>query len=290
MLKAQTLKRYLGYLRGYFLVTSEKNVQVFVDLGLTVLQAKVYLSLVQTGKTKVKTISQTAKVSRPDVYRTLARLQDLGLVEKEIVNPVKFKSIPIETALEMLLESKKSKYIELKTKSEQLLKRLNVNQALENTRKSAEFVLVPSKQALIKKMQDATDNTVYSIDLVSSCKRLKYACYCLSDALKQAWNRNVTGRAIIENPAKNHTEIFEKCWTPWAKIHVVSKLPPTVMTLHDNHELFIFIDPSADLRDSPALWTTNPSVITLAEHYFEFMWIASTDFNSLKKRAQAVYA
>ena len=68
--------------------------QTLIDLGLTLLQAKVYLALVQSGTLKVGTIAQVSKVARPDVYRTLQKLQDLGLIEKIITKPILFRATP----------------------------------------------------------------------------------------------------------------------------------------------------------------------------------------------------
>ena len=61
----------------------KEDFQILVDLGLTLLQAKVFLALLVRGTSKVTEISQVSKVSRPDVYRSLSKLQEFGLVEKE---------------------------------------------------------------------------------------------------------------------------------------------------------------------------------------------------------------
>ena len=56
----------------------DNDAQLLNELGLTILEAKVYLALAKTGKTTIATISKTSKVARPDVYRTLAKLQEKG--------------------------------------------------------------------------------------------------------------------------------------------------------------------------------------------------------------------
>lgn len=58
--------------------------RVLVDLGLTPKQAKVYLALVRFGPLRVAGVSRNSQVARPDVYQTLDKLQQMGLVEKII--------------------------------------------------------------------------------------------------------------------------------------------------------------------------------------------------------------
>ena len=53
------------------------EVQTLIDLGLTSLQARIYLALYQTGTSEAATISKVTKVARSDVYRTMYKLQQL---------------------------------------------------------------------------------------------------------------------------------------------------------------------------------------------------------------------
>jgi DNA polymerase III alpha subunit len=55
-----------------------------MDLGLTLLQAKIYLALSKTGKATIKTISKASNSARQDIYRIMPTLQKLGLAEKII--------------------------------------------------------------------------------------------------------------------------------------------------------------------------------------------------------------
>jgi len=81
-----------------------KETQTFIDLGLTYIQAKVYLALAKYGAAKISTLSKLSDVARPDLYRTLTRLYDLGLVVKIVQAPVHFKALPIEDALRFCLK------------------------------------------------------------------------------------------------------------------------------------------------------------------------------------------
>jgi DNA-binding MarR family transcriptional regulator len=61
---------------GNQLIFQDQNTQTLIALGLTILEARVYLALAKAGKATIAaTLSKTLKVGRPDVHRTLAKLQ-----------------------------------------------------------------------------------------------------------------------------------------------------------------------------------------------------------------------
>jgi sugar-specific transcriptional regulator TrmB len=251
----------------------EEEFQVLIDLGLTLLQAKVYLGLVQIGVANVKTISQVSRVARPDVYRTLSKLQRLGLVEKVIARTATYRAVPPEDGLSILLHRRTMKCVELKSKIEALLSKLRKINNVTDFQKGCNFVLVPSKEALIKKLRKAIDGAQTSIDVSTSCKRLRYACYSLSDALQKAWDRRVKGRAIINETEENQLETIKGCWkAPSAEIRYFSAVPRTVMAIYDKKEVFIFTKPAANLKESPALWSNDPSLVGMAADRFETLW------------------
>jgi sugar-specific transcriptional regulator TrmB len=61
-------------------MVDDTDVQVFVWLGLSVLQAKVYLTLLETEQTTARVISEQTKIRQLDVQNALDELQKIGLV------------------------------------------------------------------------------------------------------------------------------------------------------------------------------------------------------------------
>ena len=97
--------------RGNLRVTVEPaEIQALTSLGLTVVQAKVYFALARAGILKIADISKQSNVARPDVYRTLTQLYDLGLVEKVLQVPAQFKALPIDEGIKILLKKKQVEY------------------------------------------------------------------------------------------------------------------------------------------------------------------------------------
>jgi sugar-specific transcriptional regulator TrmB/ligand-binding sensor protein len=81
-----------------------------VDLGLTSLQAKVYLNLARLVKADIKGISRVSGVARTDLYRIMPELERLGLVEKKVSKPVVYQATAMADALSILFKKKKNEY------------------------------------------------------------------------------------------------------------------------------------------------------------------------------------
>src|ERR1039458_8159881 len=82
------------------------HIQMLMNLGLTLLQAKVYLTLAELGKAEVKRISNASNVARPDVYRVISTLEQIGLAEKIITVPTMYKATPIKEGYYILLQNR----------------------------------------------------------------------------------------------------------------------------------------------------------------------------------------
>jgi sugar-specific transcriptional regulator TrmB len=99
----------------------DNHVQALMDFGLSFLQAKIYLNLVKLEKASVKSIAQTSKVARQDIYRLMPILMKVGLAEKIIGRPTIYKATPLKLGLSILFQKKKQECAELGNKEKWLL-------------------------------------------------------------------------------------------------------------------------------------------------------------------------
>ncbi|MFP3910341.1 MAG: TrmB family transcriptional regulator [Archaeoglobaceae archaeon] len=84
------------------MVNADHVEQTFEDLGLSMYQSKVLLSLIQHGEAKASDISELSGVPRAKVYSVLDQLADTGLVDKKPGRPVKYKPKSPEKIVERL--------------------------------------------------------------------------------------------------------------------------------------------------------------------------------------------
>jgi sugar-specific transcriptional regulator TrmB len=88
----------------------EDLVSKLEKFGLTINQAKVYLSIVQYGKARVSQISKDTQLHRQDIYKLLPKLERMGLIIKTIDKPFLLEALSMEKALGTLILKEKEKY------------------------------------------------------------------------------------------------------------------------------------------------------------------------------------
>ena len=109
------------------------EVQTMTKLGLTNRQTMVYLWLVKSGRTEsIKAISKGTKIARQHIYKIADTLNELGLVEKALSTPTKFKATPIEIGVSILMENKNKEFTRLKTETTDLIETVK-NRTTKNT-------------------------------------------------------------------------------------------------------------------------------------------------------------
>ncbi|PWR72152.1 TrmB family transcriptional regulator [Methanospirillum lacunae] len=74
-------------------------------LGLTTYEAKVYAALVLYDQAGARDLIEFLHISKPSIYESLQKLQDMGLVFKKYTKPAVYAPVHPETALRILLET-----------------------------------------------------------------------------------------------------------------------------------------------------------------------------------------
>jgi sugar-specific transcriptional regulator TrmB len=257
------------------------ELQILLDLGLTLKQARVYAALVESGPSKLSTISKISKVARPDVYGTLSKLQQLGLVEKIIKTPLEYRATPMNKGVSLLLETKTEQYKKVRAESRILLDTVETKKPTEKQQiEKPQFVLIPKGRIVIERINTALAEAQLSMDLLLSWKRFSVGiASTFADSMEIAWAKNVKIRFIIESPLESKTaeQLTKSCGEkPFCQVRFIRYCPAIVLGIYDRKEVFLIVDPKTDLARSPALWSNNPGLIALAESYFEILWLTAT--------------
>jgi sugar-specific transcriptional regulator TrmB len=260
-----------------------------MDFGLTLNQARVYVTLLKLGVAPVIGISKLSGVRREEVYRALGELEKRGIVERIIGKPLKFKTLPLEQMLPELLEQRRQKFewsfSKLQTKKKDLMKKaktLKAEAVLEEKQKIG-FVSVTNGNHALQKIVDMIEKTKEQLLIALSIQDLKYGYLTRNGAL----------RHIVQNGAavKILTEIKEKDVLSLKILDEIMKLDgeveirhmnnlPSQMTVIDNKEAIVgsFVFPPTDRHVS--LWTDDPSFVKTVTHFFYDSWNVSVDMKS----------
>jgi sugar-specific transcriptional regulator TrmB len=250
-----------------------------MDLGLTFCQAKIYLALVPNEACTARAISRISDVTRQDVYRITPILEKLGLVQKMLSIPNKWKATPIEEGLTILLERSNKRFTELKEKTTELLNSFQENnKAADFKEKSSEFVVVPGGEThrrwIMKKLEKAKRNTDAFITLSAH----KFMLFNGSKQYKKRLKDNVRFRYIIYGFDETQKEIElepELKENPGFQVRYIRNFPLAAIAVFDGAEVFVS-NPTEDLLATPKLWSNNPHFVALIQEYFNVTWEKQT--------------
>jgi sugar-specific transcriptional regulator TrmB len=242
-----------------------------VDLGLTLLQAKIYVSLAKLEKAETKKISKVSNVARTDIYRIMPTLEKLGLAEKIIATPTIYKSTPMKEGLSFLLQNKKIEYAELEKKTSALLSDFPENTLQDLQEENLQFIISSEKKLLTKTHKKLIRSAQTNIDIfVSSLKGLRFMLFDHLENLKMATRRGVKIRVITQKvegeliPAE-----LKGLVNPLFELRCSSNPDLFKMIVFDRKDVTLCL---SETELVPSLWSNNPLIVKLAEIYFENMW------------------
>jgi sugar-specific transcriptional regulator TrmB len=263
-------------------IIPDTTIQTFAELGLSLYQADVFLALEQLGTSTAKEISDASDVPRQKVYEALDALIKIGLVNKELSKPTKFRAESLKDATTYLLKRKMNLYRELRVKADRVIHEHNLKhrQNSQTTGSAcAKLELTPQKDAIIQCIRRSIDNSEANIDMVTSWKRFS-KIRIFSDELARAGKRGVIMRVVVERPENYNqlNEIIKSIEMPHSSYRTIGSKPSAITYLYDEKRTLIFTEPGTGLEDSPAISTSNLSLVELSKTYFEKMWTESKPF------------
>jgi sugar-specific transcriptional regulator TrmB len=244
---------------------SDEN-RILSELGLTINQTKVYLALLRLGTaSKAISIFKVSGVARQDIYRVLRELQQLGIVEKVITKPTRFRAAEPKKATTILIEKKKENFHELNRKAEEF-----ANKAYErynptpNYQEKDQIVLITEKQSIIRKIQESIERTQNTVDSLTPSRELSSWLTSVEESIKIAKDKGVKIRGITKKTStdKNTTKLIVYSDQPNTKIEDMIPPPKAQFFIFDGKEIILSFE-EGNFAEAPVLWTNSPSVIVL---------------------------
>ena len=246
-----------------------------MNFGLSPNQAKTYLTLIRLNKEATPTeIWKISDIPREEVYRKLKELFELNLVEKILGPPRLFKAVPLRTVLKELINKKAEELSQLAKDSEELL-RLNHKIESENILEQPyKTIIVPKKRATIEKAKKEMLNLKKSLDCVLSFEKAMGWFSAHHEIFKDMMRRNVKIRWILEK-RKNSDFLKQVKKIPNSQLFEVKEVSSTLgacLGIYDRKVVLIDTSASSDFIQTPMMWSNNPSLIVLAQNYFDIFW------------------
>jgi sugar-specific transcriptional regulator TrmB len=260
--------------KGFML--SVEDVQTLTFLGLTNLQAKVYLSFLNIGTTTAKTIAKNTDVARQDVYRILAELEKIGLVQKIFSTPTQYTPVTPDNAVDILLERRQREHLNSLDKAKEFCQRYKNKKILPV--EDAHFVLIPPKQRYLQKSKELYENTQVCIDVFTTVQRARVDLQIFKDEYKMALKKGVKVRYLVGKTENENENIDTTIRNPFFELKIITvpkQLAP--FTIYDQKDLLMVTTEKEQVYQSQTLWTNNPLIVNSLLNYFDLLWLSQTD-------------
>jgi sugar-specific transcriptional regulator TrmB len=205
----------------------------------------------------------------------------LGLVERTISRPVRFKALPLREGIDFLIKQKKQETKKMEQRAKKFIENYRQeNDNYEIRENEPHFVLTARKIASLQKRGDEIDNAQKSIDFISSWKRFPRTIQTFGENGIKALERGVKMRVILEKPKLMNQipELVKKLKEhPNYRLRYVIDNPKAIIGIFDKERAIIKTSASVGLAEKPSLWTDNPCFLSVLSDYFELMWITAMD-------------
>ena len=247
------------------------------SLGLTNSQAKLYAALAIYHTSAIaNTISSFTEIPRTETYRLLKELQDKGLVEETVLNPRRFKAIPLKEAVSILVETRRRKLDLLTKETENLLMRLPKEIETPQVQNSQEFVLIPRGKTLVNRIEKAIRASKHRILAITPWRVLTQWMLQSRGLWHETLKRGVEVCWITGNETPKIDYNMKIANGIPANSNFKLKATPDIMDIRmfmlDNVEVFMGTYQSQKLAGSTALWTNNSILVKALNEFFHSKW------------------
>ncbi|MCW4028492.1 MAG: hypothetical protein NWE92_02445 [Candidatus Bathyarchaeota archaeon] len=256
----------------------QEHIQTLKGFGLSGLQAKTYLTLLELGEADTKTIAKASNVARQEIYRVMPSLQELGLGKKRIGKmgkPAHFKATPLEDALDILIKKEKEKITRLEDKHSRLINNLQNERTDKFNAVETQFIVTSKLMPFFDSHEKLLSQTKEKIDIMVPAIGLDRFSKSWAQ-LKKVMNkrRDLKVRVVIQKVKEDATLPKTILDYPDFELRYAPKDVTFGMYIFDQRELTLSI---AENDGLPSLWSNNPNLVILAENYYNQMWEKATE-------------
>lgn len=252
---------------------------VLIRLGLTLNEARVLMALYAAENLTAKSISKASGVAREIVYQIIPKLQKKGLVDELVTTPKTFKALPLEDALEVLLQHRKQEDKELFAKAKEMAKKQQPNGSQVKNDDSHITIIAPNKKGDPNWKKDWTTYEDCVDLIMPTNKFLQWPQHYAEMSIDGAMKRKVKMRMITE---KETQSILKEPPVKYFSQSLASKLKhidyrfvdstPVEVVTFDKKIMYVSTQNEKQMKDMVWLRSNNGFLVEMANNYFETVW------------------
>ena len=257
-----------------FEMEQEELIHLLCDLGLTPIQAKIYLSLLNRGALSARGLVEHLRINRADIYRALQHLQSNGIVETAIGSPNKYTGAQPKLVVKLLLESLSKNFQMLRVKANHLERALEiysrraVQPELDN--EHDEFYRLKSGRVVIQNMLSTIGSAKSEVKKIVPVRSLSYhLLFGMMDLERNLISKGIKIRLITDvqtSALKDYTNLVD------TKFAGTLNRVLQYIIVDDKIALIRLAAKVAGPSDSVILLTNNITLTNSLASHFEELW------------------
>jgi HTH-type transcriptional regulator, sugar sensing transcriptional regulator len=243
--------------------------------GLVKNEIKVYMHLARTGEMKAGDLAEAISLHRTETYRILRDLEKKGIVFSIFEKPLKFTAVPLDKAVDLLVDAQKIQIKLLEQEKPSLVELWHsIPKQKAAEQKKEMFQMIEGEDQVLMKANELLQKTENKFKVFASATYLSQLYYSdFSDNLKdQAEKVNVT--LITDNSLKSAYFLGQLSWLSDAyRIADDNNLP--CFMISDNKEVLItFLEDSPGSEDAKkknkisGIWTNYSALVRVLAMLF----------------------
>ena len=254
--------------------------EVLSRFGLLKNEIRVYLYLARVGKKKAGEIAEAISLHRTETYRILRDLEKKGILFSVFEKPLKFTAVPLDKAIDLLVDEKKMRIRLLEKEKQSLIELWMSVPRVEAEKVEKElFQRLEGEQSVILKAEELLEKTERKFELFVPHAYLTQLYYHeFTDKLRDKMDK-IDVTLLAEDSPKTHFFIEQMDW-PKEKCSIVAAPNLPCFMISDEKELLIAFH--EDDNRSEARYKKKFKTSAIWTNYSAFIWTLRTLFSKLK--------
>ncbi len=281
------------------ILSIEENIlHVLTDIGLSNFEASIYIFLAKKSPKKGKELLDTLKISRPNLYRCLRDLQNMGLIYTTLERPARFYAYPFETVCKIAIKRKLTEVASLQKNQQELSSHLDSSERRDETKSiTTKTMIIEGEKNIYRKAVELVNDTkgdslaiVTVKDLISANNFGLYDTVSTHPPksnvsyryLTYVYPRDITSLTRFMEKTRSNSNLRGRAFK--SKITSAPRL-----IISDDEAIIILSSPLSDAIRSNnkvmAFWTDSPLIVCSLRNMFEYLW---QDSINLEKKVAEV--
>lgn len=271
-------------------MSQDKVVKTLESLGLSQLDAQVYVFLGKRGPQKAIDIGKYLHIQKQPLYRTLKNLQNKGIITSTFGHPASFSAVQFERVLDLFVKAKMEEAQQITKQKPEVLSVWKSFAVEEANDVFGRFTVIEGRNYIYAKIKQMIDDARNQILMISTVEWLVRADQAgLMDLFfRRAAELGIRFKFLTELSKRNLPAMKSLLRNiPEPRLNVEGKVPElglkhfTRIVIRDDEEavFFITLNENQNLGEKAqsCLWTNSKSLVQSFTAIFEELWSKATD-------------